>query len=75
MILILIGIGGIFAMKMDLTIRRADQDDIEMMTQLLKVLFSIEEDFIFNEEKQKRGLQIMLEDHKNRCVFIAEYNG
>ncbi len=46
-----------------------------MMTQLLKVLFSIEEDFIFNEEKQKRGLQIMLEDHKNRCVFIAEYNG
>lgn len=74
MILILIGIGGIFAMKMDLTIRRADQDDIEMMTQLLKVLFSIEEDFIFNDEKQRRGLEIMLEDRENRCVFIAEHN-
>jgi hypothetical protein len=68
-ILILIGIGGIFAMKMDLTIRRADQDDIEMMTQLLKVLFSIEEDFIFNEEKQRRGLEIMLEDRENRCIY------
>ncbi|BAH06683.1 GNAT family N-acetyltransferase [Clostridium kluyveri] len=62
-------------MKMDLSIRRADQGDIEMMTQLLKVLFSIEEDFIFNEEKQRRGLESMLKDQENRCVFIAEYNG
>lgn len=62
-------------MKMDLSIRRADQGDIEMMTQLLKVLFSIEEDFIFNEEKQRRDLESMLKDQENRCVFIAEYNG
>lgn len=66
--------GGIFTMKMNLTIRRANQDDIKVMAQMLKVLFSVEEDFILNEEKRKKGLEIMIKDRENRCVLIAEYN-
>ena len=57
-----------------LTIRNAQHSDIQMLVELLKVLFSIEADFVFDEEKQMRGLEMMLQDQENRCIFIAEFD-
>ncbi len=54
-----------------ITIRQAGFPDIENLVSLLKVLFSIEEDFVFNEELQLRGLELMLRS-ENACVLIAE---
>ena len=42
------------------------------MTGLLKELFSIEEDFSFNEPAQRHGLSMMLGDKQNRCIMVAE---
>jgi len=44
------------------------------MIKLLKILFSIETDFTFNEGTQQRGLELMLEDGTNRCIMVAELN-
>lgn len=56
------------------TIRRAKHSDISGMIRLLKVLFSIETDFVFAEGTQLRGLEMMLEDSTNRCILVAELN-
>ncbi len=55
-------------------IRQAEQADIPQLTELLKVLFSIEKDFIFNEEKQRKGLQLLIDDERS-SVFAAEHAG
>ncbi|HVJ49233.1 GNAT family N-acetyltransferase [Desulfitobacterium sp.] len=44
------------------------------MIKLLRILFSIETDFAFNEETQQRGLEMMLDDCTNRCIMVAELN-
>lgn len=62
-----------FRMRAAFAIRNAQHSDIQMLVELLKVLFSIEADFVFDEEKQRRGLEMMLRDQKNRCIFIAEF--
>jgi len=56
------------------TVRRAKYDDISAMIRLLRLLFSIESDFSFEEETQKRGLEMMLADCRNRCIMVAEQN-
>jgi len=56
------------------TIRRAKHADIGGMIKLLRILFSIETDFAFNEETQQRGLEMMLDDCTNRCIMVAELN-
>ncbi len=53
-------------------IRAAESKDIPALIELLRVLFSIEADFSFDEEKQRRGLELMLEDVRERCVFVAQ---
>lgn len=58
----------------DLIIRRANHEDIEALVGLLKELFSIEEDFAFDEKKQRCGLKMMLENDISRCIMIAETN-
>ena len=54
--------------------RRAEQADIPGLTALLKILFSIEKDFTFNEAKQRKGLQMVIND-EHGCVLLAEHNG
>ena len=54
------------------TIRRAQHSDISGMIRLLRILFSIETDFAFDEGTQQRGLELMLGDCTNRCVMVAE---
>lgn len=62
-------------MKNNLIIREAHKDDINMLIELLRELFSIEEDFVFDNGKQKRGLEMMLEDRNNRRIFAADLDG
>lgn len=55
-------------------IRLAAASDIEALTSLLQILFSIEEDFFFNQPLQRRGLELMLTNDRC-CVLVAEVNG
>ncbi len=55
------------------TIRPAVFADIDTLTSLLKILFSIEEDFVFNESHQRQGLEFML-DNERGCVLVAKVN-
>ncbi len=59
-------------MKTEYIIRKAVPGDIESLIGLLKILFEIETDFKFDESKQRRGLQLMLEAPDQRCVIVAE---
>ena len=55
-------------------IRPAVSSDIEALTSLLKILFTVEEDFFFNRTLQRRGLELMLSNERG-CVLVAEVNG
>jgi GNAT superfamily N-acetyltransferase len=61
-------------MRSSLNIRPAKQADIAAMSQLLSQLFSIENDFIPDEEKQRRGLQLLL-DTLSAYILVAEERG
>jgi N-acetylglutamate synthase-like GNAT family acetyltransferase len=61
-------------MNNSVKIRQAKQTDIDGMAQLLSQLFSIEADFVVDEEKQRRGLQMLL-DAMGAYVLIAEEQG
>ncbi|MCG8615609.1 MAG: GNAT family N-acetyltransferase [Desulfobacterales bacterium] len=57
---------------MPVTIRDANPNDIDHMLPLLEQLFSIEADFTFDPEVQRRGLALMLEGcGKHRAVKVA----
>ncbi|MDO9040945.1 MAG: GNAT family N-acetyltransferase [Desulfocapsaceae bacterium] len=54
--------------------RSAEPADLDSLVSLLAALFSIEEDFVFDEPKQRRGLSLMLENERGR-VLVAEAEG
>jgi ribosomal protein S18 acetylase RimI-like enzyme len=54
--------------------RKARHEDVDQLVTLLRLLFSIEEDFSFDEVKQRRGLVMLL--HSDRgCILVAEAVG
>lgn len=55
-------------------IRAAQPADLDRLVSLLAVLFSIEEDFIADELRQRRGLALMLENERG-CVLVADAEG
>lgn len=55
-------------------IRKAVYPDISSMIKLLRILFSIETDFTFDELAQRKGLEMMLDDCSNCCIMVAELN-
>ncbi|MGE4559579.1 MAG: N-acetyltransferase family protein [Desulfobulbus sp.] len=55
-------------------IRPARQEDLEQLVELLRLLFSIEEDFCADTSKQRRGLSLMLGNEHGR-VLVAESEG
>jgi GNAT superfamily N-acetyltransferase len=58
------------------TIRKGRLSDIPELIELLKELFTIEEDFEFDQAKQKAGLKIFLDkDSDERILLIAESDG
>lgn len=57
---------------MNVKIREATLADVGELIELLYELFSIESDFIFDKAKHYQGLQLMLQDGKNKRVWVAE---
>lgn len=55
-------------------IRPARAGDIEVMVSLLRLLFTIEEDFEVDEERQRQGLALML-DNRQGLLLVAEFEG
>ncbi len=55
-------------------IRQARSADLDDLVNLLLLLFSIEKDFNFDADHQRRGLQMIL-DHKNAVLLVAETEG
>ncbi len=69
-------IPGAFYIAMKPKIRNAQPDDLDALVVLLETLFSIEADFCVDEERQRKGLSLMLDGcHKHRCVKVAEAGG
>jgi N-acetylglutamate synthase-like GNAT family acetyltransferase len=57
-------------------VRNATHQDIPVLVALLGTLFSIEDDFSVDPEKQSRGILLMLDGcGKHRCIQVAEING
>ncbi len=56
---------------MNAVVRRAGAEDIPALVGLLRLLFSIEKDFVFNAAKQERGLRLLLASPQ-AAVFAAE---
>lgn len=59
-------------MKTDVTIRPARQDDIAAMAELLSMLFSVEEDFSVDTDKQRAGLEMFFQYPDGRYLVVAE---
>jgi GNAT superfamily N-acetyltransferase len=55
-------------------IRPAVPADVDGLTGLLRVLSALETDFVFEEEKRRRGLQMMLANEHAR-LLVAEAGG
>ncbi len=59
-----------------LTIRPARREDLEAMVLLLQTLFAIEEDFVPDPVRQRRGLERFLDGcGKHRGILVAEIDG
>jgi len=54
-----------------ITIRTAKSSDIPQLVALLKELFTIEADFDFDQDKQARGLKLLLDSEKD-CIIVAQ---
>ncbi|MFT5699956.1 MAG: ribosomal protein S18 acetylase RimI-like enzyme [Desulforhopalus sp.] len=55
-------------------IRRATIEDVENLLPLLELLLGIEQDFTFDATRQKRGLQLLLQQ-PSAAIFLAEQDG
>ena len=55
-------------------IRSAEPADLDRLVSVLAALFSIEDDCAFDEQKQRFGLALMLENERG-CVLVAEAEG
>ena len=56
-------------------VRRASSADVGRLAELLGELFTIEADFTPDPERQRAGLMLMLQDPRQRAVFVAERHG
>lgn len=56
------------------TFRKARHGDLDELTALLHLLFSLEADFDWDEYKQHQGLTLMLNNSRG-CVLVAENKG
>ncbi|HBE77507.1 MAG TPA: GNAT family N-acetyltransferase [Firmicutes bacterium] len=59
----------------DYIVRQATARDIPALCALLKILFSIEADFAVDEQKQRNGLELMINTSEERCIMVAELQG
>jgi len=61
-------------MKAEIEIRQAVEADLQLLQELLEQLFSIEQDFQPDAQRQLRGLRLLLEDPQ-AALFVAERSG
>lgn len=54
-------------------IREAQYSDLPDLIQLLNDLFLIEQDFVANKIKQKKGLMQLLDHPENGQIFVIQY--
>jgi GNAT superfamily N-acetyltransferase len=55
-------------------VRPAQVEDVDHLVHLLGLLFTIEEDFSVDVEKQRNGLRLLVEGDR-ACVLVAEQDG
>ncbi len=55
-------------------IRPASREDVRAMTRLLQELFAVETEFEFDEQKQRCGLEMLL-DSPNAGIWVADRRG
>jgi ribosomal protein S18 acetylase RimI-like enzyme len=60
--------------SLPLTVRPAETTDMAMLVALLRQLFAIEEDFRIDEDRQRRGLAMLLENPQ-ALILVAEAAG
>jgi len=60
---------------MTIRVRRAAEADLPELVELLRLLFTLEADFRFDPERQRRGLVAMLADPARRLVLAVEAGG
>jgi GNAT superfamily N-acetyltransferase len=59
-------------MRTQVRVRPAVAEDLDALVALLADLFAIETDFRVDEERQRRGLAMMLDANDGRCLMVAE---
>ncbi len=57
-----------------LLIRPAVPGDIDVLTMLLELLFTIEADFTFNDSRHRKGLELLI-GNPSACLLVAEIDG
>jgi GNAT superfamily N-acetyltransferase len=55
-------------------IREGRSYDIDAMVGLLRQLFTIEDDFTFNDRKHRHGCAALMADHTHGAIRVAEVN-
>ena len=58
-----------------LAVRTARTEDLPALVALIGELFAIEPDFAADPARQRRGLELLLEDRLRRTVLVAEAGG
>lgn len=56
-------------------IRSATREDLGSLTELLSMLFSLEEDFVIDAARQRRGLEMMLNNGRGRILAAETADG
>ena len=59
---------------LNIEVRPAVPGDVDVLTTLLELLFAVEEDFHFDEARQRKGLELMMENPAG-CILVAENQG
>lgn len=57
----------------ELIIENANMGDVPALVQLLNVLFSIEQDFSPNEQRQSEGLSLILQNPDHAVIKVVRY--
>ena len=58
-----------------IAVRTARTEDLPALVALLAELFALEPDFAVDPARQRRGLELLLEDRLRRTVIVAEAGG
>jgi GNAT superfamily N-acetyltransferase len=58
-----------------ITLRKAEESDVERLTDLLIELFFIETDFVVNGEKHAQGISLVINNTEQSIMFVAEHEG